>query len=108
MRKTAQADAKGRWDAAVVNSGPAVDDSVPGVIQPTPPARAGRKPDTCPSRLSGAADHAKSRPDREAEGLAFREADALRLDQQALSHLRGFFELLDCWDREAARDDEIM
>lgn len=108
MRKAAHADAKGRWGAAVVNSGPAVDDSAPGVIQPTPPARAGRKPDTCLSRLAGAADHAKSRPGREADGLARREAALPRLDQQALSYLRGFFKTLDRWDREAARDDEIM
>lgn len=108
MRKSAQADAKGRWGAAVVDSGPAVGDSAPGVIQPTPPARAGRKPDTCLLRLAGAEDHAKSRPDREAEGLARREAAALRLDQQALSHLRVFFELLDRWDREAEHDSEIM
>lgn len=103
------------------NSGQSVANSDPELSRPTPPARAGRKPDACPHFVAqrkswpGARDlegPAENRRERDSgSGLppaesAGRAASALNdalpnLSPEDLSALIRFFQLLDRWDREA-------
>jgi hypothetical protein len=117
--------------AVGLKSGERVANSRPVLRRPTTPATAGRKPVARPPVLGGCAaapipqpkswpgcgDRVTERIARERgsasvlppEPSAGREASALdHLDSESVSHLRGLFELLDRWDREATNATKIV
>ena len=108
---------KGERNAADSKSGKSVHQSDPGLRRPTPPATAGRKPGARPPVLLNPDSGVELFESREA-GLSqpktgrgagqspaiLREREALTLeslDEESVRQIISFFELLDCWDREA-------